>query len=324
MALSATGTSSYCRPLSDLWPLTIAQVILQYEAAKIGPSKYRSHVDIAGFSGQSMQVSGFTKEQQNDLTLASMRLANNQINEACNKLYATIELAYAVRTRTFPGPSGVSSDSFSGEFVLGALVPVLYYSQVAALLSLLASFGMVLVHDKRSRRERQFDQTLQSQHWGEERESLIMRKRSDWNVLSRSTVGGNVGWHQQLLNVGSRFFATVADAAGFDFNLLKELKKQRELVDYGILAEISMGEVVGFQRYLKFLPRAHKNIAFCINLIKQVSGITNHCDIRMQKLEGSILRELLFEHPYSVVLELWKEFTPVFTAGSTPTPTGWP
>jgi hypothetical protein len=135
--------------------------------------------------------------------------------------------------------------------------------------------------------------------------------------------GDRIGWHQQLLNVGARFFATVTDAAGFDFDLLRELKKQRELVDYGILAEISMGEVVGFQRYLKFLPRAHKNIAFCINLIKQVSGITNHCDIRMQKLEGSILRELLIEHPYSVQLELWKEFTPIFTASPSPTPTGY-
>jgi hypothetical protein len=303
--------------------LTIAQAILDYEAAKIGPRKYRSHVDIAGFSSQIIRTSGFTKEQRNDLTLASMRLANNQINEACNKLYATVELAYAVRMRTFPGQSGVSSDYFSGEFVLGALVPVLYYSQVAALLSLLASYGIVLVHDKRTRRERQFDQTLQSQHWREEREFLVMRKQSDWNILSRSEVGGDVGWHQQLLNVGARFFATAADATGFDFNLLKELKKQRELVDYGILAETSMGEVVGFERYLKFLPRAHKNIVFCINLIKQVSGITNHCDIRMQKLERSILRELLFEHPYSVQLELWKEFTPAFTA--TPTATGyWP
>jgi hypothetical protein len=190
MALSATGVTSYCHPLPGLWPLTTAQVILDYEAAKIGPNKYQSHLDIAGFSRQSIQTSGFTREQQNDLTLASMRLANNQINEACNKLYATVELAYAVRARTFPGQSGVSSDFFSGEFVLGALVPVLYYSQVAALLSLLATYGIVLVHDGRSRRERQFDQTLRSEHWGKEREFVIMRKQSDCNVLSRSTVGG--------------------------------------------------------------------------------------------------------------------------------------
>lgn len=270
-------------------------------------------MNVAGFSSQSIRASGFTEEQQNDLTLASMRLANNQINEGCNKFYATVELAYAVRTHTFAGQSGVSSDHFGGEFVLGALVPVLYYSQVATLLSLFATYGLIFVHDKRTRRERQFDQTLQSQHWKEEREFLIMRKQSDWNVLSRSEVGGDVGWHQQLLNVGARFFVTAADATGYDFGLLKELKKQPELVDYGILAETSMGEVVGFQRYLKFLPRAHKNIVFCINLIKQVSGITNHCDIRMQNLENSILREILFEHPYSSQLELWKQFTPTFT-----------
>jgi hypothetical protein len=288
-------------------------VISHYGAAKIGPRKHRSHVNVAGFSSQSIRASGFTEEQQNDLTLASMRLANNQINEGCNKLYATVELAYAVRTRTFAGQSGVSSDHFSGEFVLGALVAVLYYSQVATLLSLFATYGLILVHDKRTRQERQFDQTLQSQHWKKEREFLIMRKQSDWNVLSRSEVGGDVGWHQQLLNVGAMFFATAGDATGYDFDLLKELKKQRELVDYGILAETSMGEVVGFERYLKFLPRAHKNIVFCINLIRQVSGITNNCDARVQTLEKSILREILFEHPYSVQLELWKQYTPTFT-----------
>lgn len=306
----AARSSWGCRPLSGLWPLTITDIASNYAAAKTGPRAYRSHLDVVGFSGPSIRDSGFTEEEQNDLTLAAMRLANNQINEACNKHYATVELAYAVRGRTFPGETGVSHDYFSGEFVLGALIPVLYYSQVAALLSFFASYGLLLVFDKRSRRQRQSDHVLQSHGWREEREFLIMRIQNDWKVLSRSEVAGDVGWHQQLLNLGGRFFASGVDVAGYDFDLLKDLKKQRELVDYDILAEISMGRVVGFDKYLKFLPSAHKNICACINAIKQISGITQNCDVRIQKLEKSILSELLQEHPYSVKYELWKEFVP--------------
>lgn len=297
--------------------MTITGIASKYTAAKVGPTTYRSHLAVVGFLGGNIQLSGFTEENQNDLTLASMRLANNQINEACNKFYATVELAYAVRTRTFAVQSGVISSYFGGEFVLGALVPVLYYSQVAALLSLLASYGVVFVHDRRTRRQRHSDLVLQSKHWNGERDFLIMRMQNDWNVLSRSETGGDVGWHQQLLNIGARFFATGTDATVYNFDLLRQLKEQRELVDYGVLAETSMAGVVGFDKYLRFLPIAHKNIGFCINVIKRVSGITNNCDVRMQNLEKStILNELIFQHPYSIMYNLGQQFVPTSSTWS--------
>ena len=240
-----------------------------------------------------------------------MRLANNQINEACNKFYATVQLAHTVRERTFLGQVGVSADTFGGEFVLGALIPVLYYSQVAALLSLLSSYGLLFVRDRRDKHQRNIDSRLKStgcmNDWG----FLLMRTWDDWHLMSRREEGKHSRFHKQLLRIAERFFASGTDIASFDSKLLNQLKGLCESVDYSILGETSLAGLIGFEQYLRFLPRAYNNIVFCIQVISRISGITNRCDVRIRNLRP-LLDELL-QHPYSVKLELWKHLPPTFT-----------
>jgi hypothetical protein len=249
--------------------------------------------DVVGLSGErTIKISDFAEDEKINLTRSSMMLANNQINEACNKLYATVELANAARKRTYSGEEGIASDFFSGEFILGALVPVLYYCQVAALLSLLSTYGILFLRDRREKEQRRKDQVLKNLKWMSEHEFLIIRMQKDWRVTSRSQECKSDGWHIQLVSIGRRFLASGVDCSGFDFELIEELKTQRERADYRVLGGTSM-ESVGFQKYLELLPRAHSNIRYCISAIRRVTRITNNCDTRLTNLEKTELANLL-------------------------------
>lgn len=304
--------------LSELHPRTLPELASAHRNAASGPISSNGYFDILGIHGQNMmKVAGFSDDEKNSLTLTTLWLANNQINEACNKFYATVELANAVKERTRGGSIGMSSDHFSGEFVLGALIPVLYYSQVAALLSLFSSYGLIFARDKRNRQTRRSDPELRRLGMQDEYEYLVIRSRNDWVVKSRSLVaGGNKNrFHQQLIGVAERFFNSGTDANGFDFDLIRELKTQRELVDYSILGSTSMVSVMGFEHYMRFLPRAYKNIKFCIQVISVIDRITNNCNTRMETLERSELA-LLFTHPVSIRLNLLAEMPSSFVVNT--------
>jgi hypothetical protein len=109
-----------------------------------------------------------------------------------------------------------------------------------------------------------------------------------------------------------RFFASGTDVVSFDFDLLNQLKTLREQVDYSILGETSLSGVIGLDTYLKYLPRGYGNIMLCIQTISRISGITNGCDVRVQRHLKPLLDQLL-QHPYSVKLELWKQLPSTFT-----------
>lgn len=300
--------------LSDLHPRTLPDLAEAYRSAASGPHSSNDYFDILGIDGQNMmKVTGFSDDEKNSLTLITLLLANNQINEACNKFYATVELANAVKDRTLGGSIGVSSDHFSGEFVLGALIPVLYYSQVATLLSLFSSYGLIFARDRRNRQTRRSDPELRRLGMHDEYEYLVIRSRNDWLVKSRSLVaGGNKNrFHQQLIGIADRFLNSGTDANGFDFDLIRELKAQRELVDYRILGATSMESAMGFEHYMRFLPRAYKNIKFCIQVISVIDRITNNCDNRIRTLESSALA-LLFTTPVSIRLNLLAEMPSSF------------
>lgn len=305
--------SNNSQPFAGIWPLTLANVVANYKSASNASRTYRNHLYIVGLEGQqSLRLSGFSADERNALTVASMRLANNQINEACNKFYATVQLAHTVRERTFSGKEGLSADTFCGEFILGALIPVLYYSQVATLLSLLSSYGLLLLRDRRDKQQRNVDSALRSSGWADEWEFLLMRTPNDWNVMSRRKEGHHTRFHKQLLNIAQRFSASGTDVVSFDFELLDQLKALREQADYSVLGETSLSGAIGLETYLKYLPRAYSNICFCIQTISCISGITNRCDVRFQHHLKPLLEELL-QHPYSIKLELWKQFPISFT-----------
>ena len=307
-------------PLAELYPCNIPDLAAAYRNAVSGPNSSRNFIGILGIHGRNViKVAGFTQDENNSLTLATMLLANNQINEACNKFYATVELANAVKERTFSGSIGVSSDHFSGEYVLGALIPVLYYSQVAALLSLFSAYGLLFVRDRRTRQERQPDSELQRLGMQQEYDFLVIRTQNGWSLRSRSQMaGGNRNrFHQQLIAIGNRFFASGTDANGFDFNLIRDLKAKRELADYSILGYVSQRDVMGsFESYMRFLPRAYANIKFCIETISRIDRITNNCDRRIHTLESSALA-LLFTHPISIQLNLLAQMPSSFVVTTT-------
>jgi hypothetical protein len=78
-----------------------------------------------------------------------------------------------------------------------------------------------------------------------------------------------------------------------------------------------------FESYMRFLPRAYKNINFCMEVISGVDRIINNCDRRMRTLERSSLA-LLFTHPVSIQLNLLAQMPLSFVVTTTTSayPTG--
>src|SRR5438445_992037 len=73
----------------------------------------------------------------------SIYAANQQLNEACNKCWAIVELVHATspsiwRTAYFPIGS-----SFGQPFLMGTVLPTLYYANISAIISAMSSLGVI-------------------------------------------------------------------------------------------------------------------------------------------------------------------------------------
>jgi hypothetical protein len=111
-----------------------------------------------------------------------------QSNESCNKVWSTMELLYALtpRKRTYS-----LCDSFDVEFTGSTIIPTLYYAQVAALTSLMSSYGSVSIRDKNT------DQSYN-----------LVRTKNGWRLDHRNRhirdllgVKADPGWHKRIRQI---------------------------------------------------------------------------------------------------------------------------
>jgi len=191
----------------------------------------------------------------------SMARACNQVNEACNKLWATMELAYATSPKIRYRKYDPIGESFDSAFLLGSLIPTLYYSQLSAILACLSTFGCISLRDAYLAYN-------------------VVRTKKGWRILERKkyikdTFGFDlsVGWHSQLIQLLRGFKEAVSDFPAVNHSDTVKLRELRDITHYEILSDVSAAKVAGIERYFEFLPLVVNTINSSLGTLSRVFGL---------------------------------------------------
>jgi hypothetical protein len=197
--------------------------------------------------------------------------ASTQMNEACNKLWATAELYYHLKD----GGSRLCNDFNSG-FLPGSTVGTLYYAAMSSLIGILTLFGVCPIRVK----NKNYNILRTSK-------GFIIRKREQY--LKDIFGASRQGWHEQILLMYSKFPDHGLDLPYINIEDIYKLKSDRVYFDYGILAQPTMKDTFGEKHYFKHLPKVVDMLEVGINCLKNVNEpIENGCDKRFNSLNKSL------------------------------------
>jgi len=213
----------------------------------------------------------YSTEEEEQMLVYSFCRANHQINEATNKIWATVELAYSIKnsdTRLVK--------SFSHNYSLGTLIPSLYYSLLSAIVSNLCIYGIVSF--------RYNNQDL-----------LLAREVDSWKLFKRKKYlhdhfsNSSNSWHDQVQIIYEGLLKEHYQVPNLDNVQMKNLKDHRNKLHYIILSDITMkDEFIGIKQYFEFFPFCLIFIKDSLDLIQSVWKITKKTDIRFQDLRKSL------------------------------------
>ena len=204
------------------------------------------------------------------LDIYSLCRSHNQLNEACNKLWATIELAYVVS----PGIKEkynycLLGENFNRDFLLGKLIPTLYYSQISAIISILSSFGCISLH-----------------YYIQDKNIFynLVRTHDGWKIYERKkyltlfSKNPSKSWHSQIIQILEIFLNKIRDFPRIDYSETHKLSILRNKTHYGILGSVSASQVMGIQKYFEYLPLVVNTIIMSSELLKKFSEYTPYFD----------------------------------------------
>jgi hypothetical protein len=213
----------------------------------------------------------YSIEEEEQMLIYSFCRANHQINEATNKIWTTVELAYSIKnseTRLVK--------SFSHNYSLGTLIPSLYYSLLSAIVSNLCIYGIVSF--------RYNNQDL-----------LLAREVDSWKLFNRKKYlhdhfsNSSNSWHDQVQIMYEGLIKNEYQVPDLDKVQMKNLKDHRNKLHYIILSDITMkDEFIGIKQYFEFFPFCLIFIKDSLDLIQSVWKITKKTDERFKDLCSSI------------------------------------
>jgi hypothetical protein len=202
----------------------------------------------------------------------SVYSSNQQLNEACNKLWATMELAHITERSVWKRQYQPIGADFDGKFLLGSLIPNLYYSAMSGIVSILSIYGCIPV-------------LLNRQH------IFLVRSEGGWIATERQKYMninfgfGAKSWHDQILKtfVGLRDQGTLFPKV--DVDSIFQLKTMRNSLQYEILGDLRMWRMFRDQKtYNKFVPKVIELTKNSIELLRRTKLITTGCDSRFEDL----------------------------------------
>ncbi|MBE0525097.1 MAG: hypothetical protein IBX40_12335 [Methanosarcinales archaeon] len=197
--------------------------------------------------------------------------SSTQMNEACNKLWATAELYYHLMN----GGSRLCNDFNSG-FLPGSTVGTLYYAAMSSLIGILTLFGVCPIREK----NKNYNIIRTSK-------GFMIQKREEYLKSIFGTCPN--GWHEQFLLMYSEFHKHGLDLPPIDIKDIYLLKSDRVYFDYGILAKPTMKNTFGEDHYFKHLRKVVDMLEIGINCLKNVDEpIENGCDKRFNSLKKSL------------------------------------
>ncbi len=191
----------------------------------------------------------------------SIYRAYNQLNEAGNKLWATMELANVGSPSIWGKTYLPLGDQFKGDFLGGALIPTLYYSQLSAIISILSSFGCISVCD---------DEIHASYN--------LVRSKEGWSICERGEYLQKVfgrkmkGWHLQIIYLANGFSLEIPEFPKIDIERTDDLRRLRNTTDYEILASVGSRAVMRVNEYFNFLPLVVDTLKKGSSILGQICG----------------------------------------------------
>jgi len=217
-------------------------------------------------NGQSVPYSSRYYDQ---LSLHLLYRSLHQANEACNKLWTTIELYKHAKE------DELLCNQFSFNFLGSSSIPTLHYANCSALISLMSLFGVGSFVTRTPTLE--FFNVIRTAN------EFALNRRDDY---LRSLLGHRPrGWHWQVLETYRGLREHGVEMPMVDIESCRTLLIARNRCHYDVLGHTTMREVFGFEEYFGFLPTVIASVSKAIDSLCEVLGtLPNHCDKRFQAL----------------------------------------
>ena len=200
----------------------------------------------------------------------SIYRSNQQLNESCNKLWASSELVHATKVKT--QENHLLGEMFNANFLQGTLIPTLYYSQISALMSILSSFGFLflLVNDRRY---------------------FLVRTQEGWKIKNKKRYVRDIlqrrarGWHEQVIESYAGLRVKGIAIPRLAIKRTHMLRQLRNRMHYEILGDLRMWRMInGIKLFNRYLPMVIKTITIGINNLSKIKKITTGCNERFNNL----------------------------------------
>jgi hypothetical protein len=206
------------------------------------------------------------------LNVYSIYCANQQLSEACNKLWASIELASVTSERVWKKSYMPVGELFSDTFCMGTLIPTLYYAEISSIVSILSSFGCVpIMMNGRS-------------HY-------LLRTKKGWSIANRGKYLKNVlgidthSWHDRILATYEGFVQRGVRLPNIPMDRVRSLRNLRNAMHYQILGDLKMWRMFkSVQSYQKHLPISIHMVRVAMKNLAAVKCITTGSDKRFENL----------------------------------------
>jgi len=184
---------------------------------------------------------GFSKKDAVLFTAYSLHRSSNQLNEACNKLWATMELAYALSPEIRNEHFECLGNEFDTRFILGTIIPSLYYSLISTMVSMLSLFGCVSLN----KNDTYYNLTrIGKFNW-------LIYRRADYIKEKLGYSEKTSKWHLQIFRMYHGFKEKGIKLPEIDYPNGLTLKEKRDAVHYSVLGDVSVKDVAGMDVYFK-------------------------------------------------------------------------
>lgn len=208
----------------------------------------------------------------------SVYCANQQINEACNKLWATVELANITSKNIWKKSYLPMGEGFSGTFLLGTVIPTLHYSQLSAMISMLSAFGCIpIIVNKKP--------------------CFLVRTEAGWMLFNRSeylksTLGISAhGWHEQIIRTYEKLSEKGVELPTLNMKKISKLKENRNSMHYEVLGDLKMWRMMKSRNtYSTSLTLVMKSIDLAMENLCEIKKVTSGCDARFLNLKNNLTK----------------------------------
>ncbi|MBI2578725.1 MAG: hypothetical protein HYW26_03370 [Candidatus Aenigmarchaeota archaeon] len=210
---------------------------------------------------------------ENYLHAYAIHRANNQLNEACNKLWPCLEFINAISKKISLETNYPRIGSkFQREFTAGTTIPNLYYSHLSSLLAIMSTFGFISIY---LRPNRFYNLIRTPDGW-----KLYERKKYMKEICCKNTKG----WHYQLIDLYEFLMNNLEGFPQTDLSKSIQLLDYRNQSQYDVLGGVSVSASMGFNLVFRYMPFIFNTLATAFRIIKKSHSITNYSDSRFEEL----------------------------------------